>query len=157
MNSWHSFTPNGRWLVFSSKGRSLYTQLYLTHIDQAGNDSPAILIDNTTAANRAVNLPEFVNLSPEGLQSIGGPALDYYRFFDRALYLQKQAQYEESAVYWKKVLEISPEDELAHDNLGLVVLLAGHRAEAGVHFEQARAIRLRRAQAGQQANASKPR
>ena len=22
MNSWHSFSPNGRWLVFSSKSRS---------------------------------------------------------------------------------------------------------------------------------------
>ncbi len=62
MNSWHSFSPNGRWLVFSSKSRSPYTQMYLTHIDRDGNDSPAILIDNATAANRAVNLPEFVNI-----------------------------------------------------------------------------------------------
>jgi hypothetical protein len=64
MNSWHSFSPNGRWLVFSSKARSPYTQMYLTHIDADGNDSPAILIDNTTAANRAVNIPEFAN-TPE--------------------------------------------------------------------------------------------
>ncbi len=63
MNSWHSFSPNGRWLVFSSKSRSPYTQMYLTHIDAEGNDSPAILIDNATAANRAVNLPEFVNIA----------------------------------------------------------------------------------------------
>ena len=53
MNSWHSFSPNGRWLVFSSKARSPYTQMYLTHIDAQGNSSPAILIDNATAANRA--------------------------------------------------------------------------------------------------------
>jgi hypothetical protein len=26
MNSWHSFSPNGRWLAFSSKGRGPYTQ-----------------------------------------------------------------------------------------------------------------------------------
>ena len=70
MNSWHSFSPNGRWLVFSSKSRSPYTQMYLTHIDADGNDSPAILIDNTTAANRAVNLPEFVNTSSDGIQDI---------------------------------------------------------------------------------------
>ena len=57
MNSWHSFSPNGRWLVFSSKARSLYTQMYLTHLDENGNDSPAILIENATAANRAVNIP----------------------------------------------------------------------------------------------------
>jgi hypothetical protein len=67
MNSWHSFSPNGRWLVFSSKARTPYTQMYLTHIDDNGNDSPAILIDNTTAANRAVNIPEFVNTSSDGI------------------------------------------------------------------------------------------
>src|SRR5664280_2940178 len=50
MNSWHSFSPNGRWLVFSSKARSPYTQMFLTHIDEEGNDSPAILIENSTAA-----------------------------------------------------------------------------------------------------------
>src|SRR5581483_4614445 len=62
MNSWHSFSPNGRWMVFSSKARSPYTQMYLTHIDENGEDSPAILIENATAGNRAVNLPEFVNV-----------------------------------------------------------------------------------------------
>ena len=62
MNSWHSFSPNGRWLVFSSKSRSPYTQMFLTHIDENGNDSPAILIENSTDANRAVNIPEFVNI-----------------------------------------------------------------------------------------------
>jgi hypothetical protein len=70
MNSWHSFSPNGRWLVFSSKARSPYTQMYLTHLDAEGNDSPAILIDNATDANRAVNLPEFVNTSSDGIQDI---------------------------------------------------------------------------------------
>ncbi|MGA2659910.1 MAG: hypothetical protein ABSH34_20595, partial [Verrucomicrobiota bacterium] len=33
MNSWHSWSPNSRWLVFSSKCQSPYTQLFLTHID----------------------------------------------------------------------------------------------------------------------------
>jgi hypothetical protein len=70
MNSWHSWSPNGRWLVFSSKARSPYTQMYLTHIDEDGNSSPAILIDNATAANRAVNLPEFVNIGPDGIDQI---------------------------------------------------------------------------------------
>ena len=70
MNSWHSFSPNGHWLVFSSKARSPYTQMYLTHLDANGNDSPAILIDNATAANRAVNLPEFVNMDADGIEDI---------------------------------------------------------------------------------------
>jgi hypothetical protein len=70
MNSWHSFSPNGHWMVFSSKARSPYTMMYLTHLDANGNDSPAILIDNATAANRAVNLPEFVNIGSEGIDQI---------------------------------------------------------------------------------------
>ena len=40
MNSWHSFSPNGHWLVFSSKARSPYTQMYLTHIDTDGQRQP---------------------------------------------------------------------------------------------------------------------
>ena len=67
MNSWHSFSPNGRWLVFSSKSRSPYTQMFLTHLDENGRDTPPILIENATAANRAVNIPEFVNIPAEGL------------------------------------------------------------------------------------------
>ncbi len=63
MNSWHSFSPNGRWMVFSSKSRSPYTQMFLTHLDENGNDTPPILIENSTAANRAVNIPEFVNIA----------------------------------------------------------------------------------------------
>jgi len=53
MNSWHSWSPNSRWLVFSSKRNTPYTQLFLTHIDENGIDSPAILIPNSTPFNRA--------------------------------------------------------------------------------------------------------
>ncbi len=56
--------------MFSSKARSPYTQMYLTHIDEKGNDSPAILIDKATAANRAVNIPEFVNMDAAGIEEI---------------------------------------------------------------------------------------
>ena len=43
----------------------------------AGNDTPAILVENTTAANRAVNIPEFVNLPPDGLESIDPQATEF--------------------------------------------------------------------------------
>jgi tetratricopeptide (TPR) repeat protein len=158
MNSWHSFSPNGRWLVFSSKARSPYTQMYLTHIDPDGNDTPPVLIEDSTAANRAVNLPEFVNLPPGGLESIGGPALDYYRLFDRALYLQKERRYTESAGKWKELLAIAPGDAEARRRLGMVLLLAGRRSEALPYLEKhapsetalSRAIRL--LEAGQDAD-----
>jgi len=44
--------------------------LLVPQVDADGNDSPAILIDNATAANRAVNIPEFVNMAPDGIQDI---------------------------------------------------------------------------------------
>ena len=92
MNSWHSFSPNGRWLVFSSKSRSPYTQMFLTHIDENGQDSPAILIENATAANRAVNIPEFVNIPPDGMMKIDTPATEFYRLFDVAKELADKGQ-----------------------------------------------------------------
>ncbi len=145
MNSWHSFSPNGRWMVFSSKSRSPYTQMYLTHIDADGNDSPAILIDDATAANRAVNLPEFVNVPLDGLRALGGPAIDYYKSFNRALYLQKHGRLQESAVEWARAIKDNPDDPLARDNFGMALLLAGRRQEASEQIEKARELRLRSA------------
>ena len=145
MNSWHSFSPNGRWLVFSSKARSPYTQMYLTHIDRDGRDSPPILIDNATAANRAVNIPEFVNLLPDGLRQIGGPVIDYYRLVNSAAYLQRTKSYEASAAEWRKVLALSPGDEIAQRNLGTVLLITGHPEEAAAHLRKASESRLRTA------------
>lgn len=62
MNSWHSFSPNGKWMVFASKQRGPYTQLWLTHIDDNGNDTPPVLLDHLTTKEMAANIPEFVNL-----------------------------------------------------------------------------------------------
>jgi tetratricopeptide (TPR) repeat protein len=145
MNSWHSFSPNGRWMVFSSKSRSPYTQMYLTHIDTDGNDSPAILIEEATAANRAVNLPEFVNVAPDGLRKLGGPALDYYKRFNRALFLQKRGRLEESASEWQRAIEDNPEDPMARDNFGVALLLARRPGEAGAQIQTARLLRLKSA------------
>ncbi|MDT8300574.1 MAG: hypothetical protein RQ760_03755 [Sedimentisphaerales bacterium] len=64
MNSWHSWSPNGKWLVFSSKAYSDYTQLCLTHIDEDGYSTPAVLLSHLTAPDRAANIPEFVNTQP---------------------------------------------------------------------------------------------
>lgn len=70
MNSWHSWSPNGRWLVFASKKNGPYTQLWLTHIDETGMDSPPVLLEKFTDPDRAANIPEFVNAAPEAIQSI---------------------------------------------------------------------------------------
>ena len=125
MNSWHSFSPNGHWLVFSSKSRSPYTQMYLTHLDADGNASPAILIDNATAANRAVNIPEFVNIPPEGMMHIDVPAAESYRLFDVALDLTNKGQLEEGIATWRKVLEMDPRNAKAQNNIGVALIREG--------------------------------
>ena len=70
MSSWHSLSPSGRWMVFSSKANGPYTQLWLTHIDKNGNDTPPILLDGFTLQDRAANIPEFLNISQEKMQKI---------------------------------------------------------------------------------------
>jgi hypothetical protein len=70
MNSWHSWSPNGKWLVFSSKAWSDYTQLCLTHIDENGDSTPPVLLSHLTAPDRAANIPEFVNTHPGAIVRI---------------------------------------------------------------------------------------
>jgi len=141
MNSWHSFSPNGRWLVFASKSRSPYTQMFLTHLDEDGLDSPPILIENSTAANRAVNIPEFVNIPPGGLRSIDVPAAEFYTLFDHALDLLAKSQYDEALGEWGKLREMSPGDPKVHNNLGIALARKGDLDRAAVEFR--RAIELR--------------
>jgi tetratricopeptide (TPR) repeat protein/Tol biopolymer transport system component len=137
MNSWHSFSPNGRWLVFSSKSRSPYTQMYLTHIDEDGNDSPAILVEGSTAANRAVNLPEFVNISPGGLAKIEAPAAEFYARFDRAWELSQKGQFEAAIPAWRSALQLNPDDARANNNLGFALARQGRLAESIAPWETA--------------------
>ncbi len=137
MNSWHSFSPNGRWMVFSSKGRSPYTQMYLTHIDENGDDSPAILIENATAANRAVNLPEFVNIPQGGLLDIEAPAAEFYRVVDRAWALAEKGEQGAAIAEWRKALTMNPGDAKASNNLGVLLMRTGALDEAVEHFRAA--------------------
>ena len=140
MNSWHSFSPNGRWLVFSSKSRSPYTQMYLTHIDDSGDDSPPILIENATAANRAVNIPEFVNIPPDGMVKIETPAADYALHLDLAVELMKNRQYEDAVPEWNKALELGPAEPWVHNNLGVALMETGKVDEAVEHYRKALAL-----------------
>ena len=137
MNSWHSFSPNGRWLVFSSKSRSPYTQMYLTHIDEQGNDSPAILIDNATASNRAVNIPEFVNIPPDQPMAISVPAINMYKEIDRVAQLESQGQLDAAITGWNRLLANHPNEARIHYNLGTALTQAGRPAEAVPEFEKA--------------------
>jgi tetratricopeptide (TPR) repeat protein len=147
MNSWHSFSPNGHWLVFSSKSPSPYTQMFLTHLDEDGRDSPPVLVENATAANRAVNIPEFVNIAPEGMLNIDVPAAEFYRLFDLALGLEAKGQYDAAIAEWAKAMELSPGDPKAHNNLGAALAGKGSLDAAIAEFRKAMELRPEYAEA----------
>ena len=136
MNSWHSFSPNGRWMVFSSKANTYYTQMFLTHIDEEGNDSPPILIPNATAANRAVNLPEFVNLAYDDLVSIEAPVTEYYRHFTRGSELMMEGYFPEAIAEFETALASEPESTRINNNLAACLVYLGRLDEAVARFEE---------------------
>jgi tetratricopeptide (TPR) repeat protein len=130
MNSWHSWSPNGRWLVFSSKGFRPFTQIFLTHIDKEGNDTPAILIPNSTAANRAVNIPEFLNGSGDAIASISAPTQESYRHFNAANELGKEGNLSEALAELEKSIEINPYYDKAYSDKGFILFKLGRNEEA---------------------------
>jgi Flp pilus assembly protein TadD len=140
MNSWHSFSPNGRWLVFSSKSRSPYTQMYLTHIDEQGNDTPAILIENSTASNRAVNIPEFINIAPGGLLAINPTVTGFYRHIVLGNDLLKKDQPQAAIAEFEQALASDSEDFEVENSLGVAYSALGRHAEAIAHYRKAAQI-----------------
>jgi len=70
LNSWHTWSPNSRWLAFVSKENMPYTELYLTHIDEDGNDSVPVRVSRFNKPGFAINVPEFANIKAGGIQKI---------------------------------------------------------------------------------------
>lgn len=140
MNSWHTFNPNGHWLAFSSKSPSLYTHLYLTHIDDQGHASPPVVVENATDANRAVNIPEFVNLGSEGLDHIDTPAIDFDREFDLAQQLQDAHKYADAVPAWKVAADKDPSDARPYNNMGVALAAVGKTSDAIAAYEKSLAM-----------------
>ncbi len=70
MNSWHGWSPNGKWLLFSSKAHTMYTEIFLTHVDENGMDSPPVRLTRFSDKRRAANTPEFANIGPGAIRKI---------------------------------------------------------------------------------------
>ncbi len=138
MNSWHTFSPNGHWLAFSSKARGPYTRLMLTHIDANGNDTPAVIVDDTTAANRAVNIPEFVNLpAGESIDNIDPQATDFYRLFDEAYKQIEDSQFPEAIKTLHEAINRDPDDSLAHYVLATALSANDQEKDALAEYRKA--------------------
>ena len=137
MNSWHSWSPNGRWLVFSSKCNSPYTQLVLTHVDDEGRTSPAVLLSRFTASDRAANIPEFVNALPDAIRTIRQRFVDDASLV-RAGLLNAQQDYHLDAMRdFRQALELNPNNVDGHVGLGVSLTQLGENEEATAHFLRA--------------------
>ncbi|MDP6525531.1 MAG: tetratricopeptide repeat protein [Kiritimatiellia bacterium] len=147
MNSWHSWSPNSRWLVFSSKANTPFTQMFLTHVNEEGSDSPAILVPNSTAANRAVNIPEFVNIPASALASISSPAVDYRRLMEKGNRLALDGKLSEAESVLRKSLALRSDYPDTHANLAYVLNERGRYLEAIDHCRKALAVEPRFAEA----------
>ncbi|MFQ6036166.1 MAG: tetratricopeptide repeat protein, partial [Sedimentisphaerales bacterium] len=121
MNSWHSWSPNGKWLVFSSKANSAYTQLYLTHIDEQGRSSPAVLLDHLTAPDRAANIPEFVNTDPYAIKKIREEFLNDYSFVRAGNEFYRHGETDNAIEEYRNALELNPNNVEAHQKLGFLL------------------------------------
>jgi len=128
MNSWHSWSPNGKWLVFSSKANSPYTQLFLTHIDEAGHSTPAVLLSHFTSPDRAANIPEFVNVPLGAIKKIHEQFVDDHSYARTGLARARQGEYAMAVEAYKRALEINPDNKGIYEAMGVSLLQLGSRA-----------------------------
>jgi hypothetical protein len=142
MNSWHSWSPNSKWLVFSSKVNGPYTQLFITHIDDQGNSSPPVLLENFVSVDRAANIPEFVNNSPDALHKISEEYLDAYSYYRIANTFHMAGDFDRAIPAYLVALKYNPKDYHAHNNLGALLWLKGDREGAVKQFVAANNLKI---------------
>ena len=126
MNSWHSWSPNGKWLVYSSKFFGPYTQLFITKIDENGNDSPPVWLENLNIKNRAANIPEFVNIEPGRTFNLHEKFLknENYSFLN-AMEKVKAGQFAEAVKDFDDAAEQEPDNYMVYSNRGLAKVKMG--------------------------------
>ena len=137
MNSWHSFSPNGKWLVFSGKPDSPYTRLYLTHIDEHGESTPAVVLDHLTAPDRAANIPEFVNADLAAIRHIREQFVDDVSYARSAWQCLRSSDHAGAERHARKALELNPKSVEALRCLGLALFGREQHDEAIRYLSQA--------------------
>jgi len=137
MNSWHSWSPNGKWLVFSSKHNGPFTQLWLTHIDAQGHSSRPVVLDHMTAPDRAANIPEFVHTTPTAIARIGEAFLDDVSFRRAGEEAMRSRDHKNAVRLFRKALELNPTHGPVHNNLAIALMRLRRFDEAAVHLRQA--------------------
>ena len=137
MNSWHSWSSNGRWLVFSSKANTPYTQLFLTHIDEEGQSTPPVVLERFTGSDRAANIPEFVPLASSSIAKIEERFLDAYSFLRAGMANERTGDYPGAVESYRRGLEAEPDNVELLNSLGFALFQQGKSRDAVVALEKA--------------------
>ncbi len=147
MNSWHSWSSNGRWLVFSSKANTPYTQLFLTHIDEDGLSTPPVVLERFTGSDRAANIPEFVPLPADSIAKIEEQFLDVYSFLRAGMANERTGDYRGAVRSYQRGLDVEPENVELLNALGFSLFQQGKSQEAVAALEKALAVDPKHAKA----------
>jgi tetratricopeptide (TPR) repeat protein len=141
MNSWHTWSADSRWLVFSSKADSDYTQLYLTRINEQGEASPPVWLQHMVAPGRAANIPEFVALAPDAIVKVREQFLDDYSFTRAGNEFFRAGDADHAIEKYRIALSMNPDNAMAHQRLGFLLYRVKRQQQEAVEHSRT-AVRL---------------
>jgi hypothetical protein len=131
MNSWHAWSPNGKWIVYVSKILSMYTDMFLAHIDENGNASVPVLLENSKRPDCAANYPEFIHRNPKDNFSMN---YDYVNtvFIQLAI---RDGDFENAKIMLKKYLnQGGATNPLEYNDLGQIFYSLGEKEESKKYY-----------------------
>jgi tetratricopeptide (TPR) repeat protein len=140
MNSWHSWSSNSRWIVFSSKANSAYTQLFITHVDENGNDAPPVLLEQFTSPDRAANIPEFINAAPGAIAKIQEQFIDDVSLWRAGKNFEEAGDFVHAEEKFREALSINPKNPKPHLSLGKLFETEGKLQSAFAEYSTALAL-----------------
>jgi len=125
MNSWHSWSSNGRWLVFSTKANGPYTRLALTHVDGQGEDTPPVILENLSQPDRAANIPEFVKAPAGAIAKISERFIDDYSLWRAGVNYRVEGDMAGAESKFRSALAMNARNVEAYLSLGNVLAARG--------------------------------
>jgi len=94
-------------------------------------------VPDSTPVNRAVNIPEFVNIAYDDLVTIEAPSVEHYRHFNRAQTQISENRIDEAIASLNQALAIDPDSVKSHLLLGTALWQKRQADEALAHYERA--------------------
>jgi Flp pilus assembly protein TadD len=95
------------------------------------------MVENTAAANRAVNIPEFLNVPTGGLEKINPEATEFYRLFNQAYDDIENNRLPQAVEALRGAVARDPSDPLAHYGLATALSGVGQEPEALAEYRKA--------------------